>query len=397
MESHFWLIHVWSFFLSFFFNTSSNINVEDIDRSRSMQFKTTGFVQIFRFIYNVLCAPDSPDSPWCFSRKVHMASKHRANVSQSAESGQARPSPASRIILPGIDVVREGRAEPFLGARPTLSSAPLQWRGIALENYTVPAVLIRRHEHPEHFLHLVLRGAVEYEISTRGRKFQFTSRPGTIFLLPRGTVDEVNWRGPTERMAVALHPRLLTSALDETAHQSDVELTEHWDLIDRHISALLLEMTADLDDGSPAGVMYGESLANALAVYLLKRYAVRRVKPRVFKGGLPGHRLKRVLDYIADSLDEKISLSQLAAIAGMSPHYFSGLFKQSTGHAPHQYVLLQRIERAKQHLRDPKQSIVDAGLDAGFQNPSHFARMFRKLEGTTPSKYRADYVPKATS
>ena len=155
-------------------------------------------------------------------------------------------------------------------------------------------------------------------------------------------------------------------------------------------------MTADLDDCSPAGTIYGESLANALAVYLVKRYAVRRVAPAVFKGGLPGYRLKCVLDYIAASLEENISLSQLAAIAGMSPHYFSELFKQSTGRSPRSYVLQQRIERAKQQLRDPKRSIIDAGLDAGFQNLSHFARMFRKLEGTTPSKFRADYVPSTT-
>jgi AraC family transcriptional regulator len=326
-----------------------------------------------------------------------MASKHRVNVLGSSESAHARPSTTSRIILPGVDVIREGRAEPFLDTAPTLSSATAEWGGIALQNYTTSAVFIPRHEHPEHFLHVVLRGAVKYEVRTRGQNFRFTSRPGTIFLLPRGTRDEVNWVGPTQRVAVAIHPSLLTNALDETAHETEVELTEHWNLIDRHISALLLEMTADLDDSSPAGTIYGESLANALAVYLVKRYAVRRVTPLVYKGGLPGYRLKRVLDYIADNLEENISLSQLAAIAGMSPHYFSELFKQSTGRAPHNYVLLQRIERAKQQLRDPKRTIIEAGLDAGFQNPSHFARVFRKLEGTTPSKFRADYVPRATS
>jgi AraC family transcriptional regulator len=104
-----------------------------------------------------------------------------------------------------------------------------------------------------------------------------------------------------------------------------------------------------------------------------------------------------VLDYIAEYLETNISLSNLAAIAEMSPHYFSQLFKQSTGCSPHHYILRQRIERAKQQLRDPKCSIIDAGLEAGFQNPSHFARMFRKVEGTTPSRFRADYVPsKAT-
>ncbi len=96
-------------------------------------------------------------------------------------------------------------------------------------------------------------------------------------------MDEVDWAGPTQRLAVAIH--LLTKALDETAHETGVELTEHWDLTDRHISALLQEMTADLDEGSLAGTIYGESLANALAVYLLKRYAVRPLTPAVCKGG----------------------------------------------------------------------------------------------------------------
>jgi AraC family transcriptional regulator len=113
------------------------------------------------------------------------------------------------------------------------------------------------------------------------------------------------------------------------------------------------------------------------------------------KGGLSPYRLKRVLDYIADNLEMAISLFDLATIAGMSSHYFSQLFKQSIGRSPHNYVVLQRTERAKQLLRDPKRSIIEAGLDVGFQNPSHFARMFRKVEGTTPSRFRADFVPRA--
>ena len=69
--------------------------------------------------------------------------------------------------------------------------------------------------------------------------------------------------------------------------------------------------------------------------------------------GLPGYRLKRVLDHIGDNFAEDLSLSQLAAVARISPHYFVELFKQSTGQAPHRYLLLQRIERAKRSLRQP--------------------------------------------
>lgn len=312
-----------------------------------------------------------------------------------AEKCRSKPAPFGRLVVHAVNVVREGRVEPFLDSRPARPSVPAPWDGIKLEDYTVPPVFIPRHQHPEAFLHLVLKGAVKYEVNTGGRSLRFTSCPGTLFLLPQGTIDEVNWTGPTQRVAVAIHTHLLTHALEETAHHSEIELTEHWDLTDQHISSLLLEMMADLADGSPAGVIYGESLANALAVYLVQRYAVRRVTPAVYKRGLPGNRLKCVLDYIAGNLDDKISLIRLAELAGMSPHYFSELFKLSTGHAPHQYVLIHRIERAKQRLEDPQGSVIDAGLGAGFQNPSHFARMFRKIAGISPSRYRAESMSRA--
>lgn len=314
-----------------------------------------------------------------------------------AESSRDRPSTMCPHVAHPVRVVREGRVEPFLDRRPTESSAAAHWGGIALERHTVPAVFIPRHEHPDDFVHVVLSGDVRYEVNTRGRNLRFMSHPGTIFLLPRGTIDEVNWTGPTQRMVLTIDTSLLAHALEETANQSEIELTEHWNLEDRHISALVAEMMADLDDNSPAGAMYGESLANTLAVYLVERYNARRTKSSRYQGGLPKRRLTRVLEYIAASLDENISLAKLAGIAGMSPHYFSELFKLSTGRAPHSYVLLQRIERAKQQLRDPERSIIDAGLDAGFQNASHFARVFRKLVGTTPSKYRAEQLSRAAA
>jgi AraC family transcriptional regulator len=99
-----------------------------------------------------------------------------------------------------------------------------------------------------------------------------------------------------------------------------------------------------------------------------------------------------VLDYIGDNLADDLTLSELAAVAGMSPHYFAELFKKSTGYAPHRYVLLQRIERAKQGLRDTGRSAIEVGLDVGFENPSHFARMFRKFVGASPSLFRSEMM-----
>ena len=87
---------------------------------------------------------------------------------------------------------------------------------------------------------------------------------------------------------------------------------------------------------------------------------------------MPGRRLRRVLDYIGENLARDLGVTKLAGVAGMSPHYFSELFRKSVGRAPHQYVLLQRIEHAKEALRNPKHS-----------------RAFRRLVGATPRQFRA--------
>jgi len=108
----------------------------------------------------------------------------------------AERSNSSHLVVPRVNLVRRGCIEPFLDVRPTLSSSDAQWSGFALESYETPAVSIHDHEHPEHFLHMVVSGTSIYEVKTRGRSLRFTASPGTMFLLPRGTIDEVLWANP---------------------------------------------------------------------------------------------------------------------------------------------------------------------------------------------------------
>jgi AraC family transcriptional regulator len=293
-------------------------------------------------------------------------------------------------MFTGVEVMRKGRVEPLIRAHADLTSAAVGWNGIALESHSIQACLVPRHEHIENFLLVILDGLEKCEVVTGGRAQEFDAAPGTIFLLPRGTVDEIRWRGATQRITVAINEKLLINAIDETSHERDVELVEHWNLKDPHIVAVLHAMRTDLKAGSPAGRLYGEALADALAVYMIRRYAVRRYSSIAKRGGLSSYRLRRILEYIDDNLTTDVGLSDLSSVVGMSPHYFADLFRKSTGHAPHQFVLMQRIERAKQSLRDPKRTVLDVGLEAGFQNASHFARVFRRLVGTTPSKYRSE-------
>jgi AraC family transcriptional regulator len=298
-------------------------------------------------------------------------------------------SDKSEFLVQGVEVLMDGRSIPLVPTQPILSSRAARWEGIALEAHSTPPCDHPYHEHPTHFVQLQLRGPVKFEWTVGGRTRSAIANPGTIFIIPRGTHDRVRWTSATDRVALALHPHLITHALEETDHLQDIELKHHFELSDPHIESLILALRADLLDGSPAGRLYGESLATALAVYLQKRYAAVTPKSFQWRGGLPGIRLNRVLEYIRANIGEDLTLSGLAEIANMSPHYFSELFKQSTGLSPHRYVLRAKVECAKEYLSDPRVNVFEASVLTGFADQSYFTKVFRRVVGVTPTEFRA--------
>jgi AraC family transcriptional regulator len=288
-------------------------------------------------------------------------------------------------------VIRDGRIVSLLPVAPTLSSRRTRWEGLTLNVFRdIPACEVPEHVHPTHMVSLVTSGSTTLEWTTGGRTRRALNRPGHLYLLPAGTRDRIQWDRPTSRVILTLEPATIAKAFDETAHCSDIEILERWTFEDRHITALMQALRADLEDGSPAGRLYGETLGLAIAVYLARRYGIPIHTPKHYRRGLPGHRLRLVVDFIHGHLNQDLRLAELAALAGMSPHYFAQLFRQSTGQTPHRYVLLQRVERAKRLLRNGRLSALEIGLTLGFADASHFSKVFRRMVGVTPSAFRAE-------
>lgn len=104
--------------------------------------------------------------------------------------------------------------------------------------------------------------------------------------------------------------------------------------------------------------------------------------------GLSKRKLQQTLQYIHQNLSEDLSLQAIATHIGFSQYYFCRLFKESTGLTPYQYIIQQRIERAKQLLIQGEYSIVDVALQVGFANQSHFCQRFRRITGVSPRVYR---------
>jgi AraC family transcriptional regulator len=136
-----------------------------------------------------------------------------------------------------------------------------------------------------------------------------------------------------------------------------------------------------------SGKLYGESLGTALAARLVQNYAVS--KPFEFKAnGLTQSQLQRVIDYIKANLTQDLSILDLATLTGMSESHFSRSFKRSVGIAPYQYLMQQRVERAKQLLEQRLLAISTIALDCGFANQTHLTKVFRQMTGMTPKAYQ---------
>lgn len=105
-------------------------------------------------------------------------------------------------------------------------------------------------------------------------------------------------------------------------------------------------------------------------------------------------RIERALAKIAEQYGERVSLSELAQGAYLSPSRFSHLFRQQMQVSPMRYLEQYRLDRAAEKLLSSDDSIEQIATEVGFQNPFHFSTRFRQRFGESPSRYRND--PKKT-
>jgi AraC family transcriptional regulator len=146
---------------------------------------------------------------------------------------------------------------------------------------------------------------------------------------------------------------------------------------------------AELAAGGAGGPLVAESLANLLAVHLIRHVLAPRQPARSRAGMLPRAMLRAVVEYIEEHLDAGPSLDQMAAVARLNPCHFTRQFKRATGLPPHQYVIARRVERAKQLLQGGGDlPLAEVAACVGFSDQSQFSRHFKRMVGVTPGQFR---------
>lgn len=100
---------------------------------------------------------------------------------------------------------------------------------------------------------------------------------------------------------------------------------------------------------------------------------------------------ERILEYVHEHWNEKLSLNNIAEYSNFSKSYIIALFKKNTGKTPIDYINSYKIYRAKQMLKNSDKTILEICMDCGYDNLGYFMRVFKRHTMTTPYKYRNTY------
>ena len=262
------------------------------------------------------------------------------------------------------------------------------WDGLRLVHYRLGAGETAAMQNKEHLIVLSLDGNCKSELRTTSGFRASNCNQGGVCIIPSGHPYSAKLRGESEHLAILLDPSLVRGAATELPTAAQVDVIESSAPRDAIIRSVGLALLSELESEGPGGRLYVESLANVLAVHLLRHYTASRNGGLRLTGGLSGQKLRLVLDFIAANYGRDLTLSELAAVADMSTFHFAREFKRATGKTPHRYLMKFRIDRAKEMLVESQIPIVEVGLRSGFSHQSHFTRLFHKVAGTTPRSYR---------
>jgi AraC family transcriptional regulator len=277
------------------------------------------------------------------------------------------------------------------------SSTDRGWRGVAAE--------VRNH--PQGALPAISSDTIEITLAVEGNAEAYLHRcgagvrqktrvdPGALWLCPAGVnEDEVRMTGDLPGIFHIYLPRTRLSGLADEYGLSGSGLDEIQYLAgvdDGVIRQLGLSLLSELQAETFGGSMLAETAATALCARLIGSYrhnGGQAVNAPRWPQGDRG-RLKRVIDYIEASLDQTISNSDLAALAGMSEFHFIRMFQKTTGQSPYKYLSARRLQRARVLIATGQAPVDQIATACGFTSVAGFNRAFRRATGHTPRTFRA--------
>jgi AraC family transcriptional regulator len=214
-----------------------------------------------------------------------------------------------------------------------------------------------------------------------GRRTTAPLRAESAIVMPQG--QESWWASdePKRNLHIHVQPHYLET-LGLKLHDTT---RPQFGLRDPLLARLGRVISAALSDSDGAPLF----IDHLLLAYVARLFTAAGA-PRVqVTGGLSASAARRCIDYLEAHLAEKVTVAELAGVAGLSPFHFVRMFQRSTGHPPARYQQHLRMEKAKTLLSSTGMTITAIAAAVGYDTPSAFARAFRAGTGMSPRRWRA--------
>jgi AraC family transcriptional regulator len=282
------------------------------------------------------------------------------------------------------------------GLRILASSEPFGWQGVVVllerQNATAEYISIPYVDHDQ--LSLLLAGSAHVQTRNRnGAVLNEAVSAPRLSLFPKWTECAARWDAPWTFAVIQINPQFLYEIAATTCRgdPTQIELLPTFNFFDHQLRAFASELSSEVQRANPLGALYGESLAQSLAGYLLKRYSTGKTTRSRSMGRLSSAQMRLIDHYIYAHLDQKISLADLAHCLHISIPHFERMFRAAMQRPPYAYFLEIRLQQAKTLLASTRLPLAEVALQCGFSSQSHFTMHFRRLFGLTPARFAAPF------
>ncbi|PKF74086.1 helix-turn-helix transcriptional regulator [Chryseobacterium sp. PMSZPI] len=241
----------------------------------------------------------------------------------------------------------------------------------------------------------MLRGKKHMKLENRTNYFDYL--PGESILVAPGETMVIDFpeadETPTQCISLSLNPVFIEDSLnylnyhlpkiDETS-QWNIQLSEYFLFNSQAlVSATNNIMRIAMDDNSQKDIMADFALKELL-IRLMQTQARSMVEKNMVKNR---SRMGFVVDYIKRNLHQKLSIESIAKLAYVSKSNFFKMFKDELGTSPNDFILQERINKAKELLAG-QNTIKETAFQTGFSDTNYFTRVFKQIEGITPKSYQ---------
>jgi len=238
----------------------------------------------------------------------------------------------------------------------------------------------------------VLNGQLEYTVD--GKQHKLTSSQAVV-LEPNVTITATS--NKTELLFLTFSASLVlqhAATMRLIPPKSTVSFAHDQLSTDQKLETLLTEFAVELADDKPGKEIVMRALIEQVLVHILRNYSQPRLSDQLelSRVGLVDRRIRRSVELMHAQLNQDLTLKALADASYLSQFHFARLFKKLTGSTPHNYLAGIRATRAQLLLADTDLSVTEVGAQVGYLSASHFTKAFRLATGATPREFRKSLV-----